>query len=238
MAVQGLAFVILDRYLMPRFNLAAFFVFAALLLSGNRRWSRALARRRQGAPMVVLVGDVESIALARDHLLLHFDRDAQVVASVTDISELVGAIDESDATDVLLLDVAAFEKIYPDPLNQLERTGIGFLQRVSARETLLGLRSVRQVGGMPFVPLRTHTVPTHKLVQKRLFDLPSGARSSADCGYQRWAGCGSMCGFAPAERLLPPGARWPRRCDVLVPEVPNHGERRREARSPTRCPRR
>ena len=29
------------------------------------------------------------------------------------------------------------------------------------------LRIVRQVGGMPFVPLRTHTVPVHKVRLKR-----------------------------------------------------------------------
>jgi lipopolysaccharide/colanic/teichoic acid biosynthesis glycosyltransferase len=169
-AGQGLAFVILDRYLMPRLNLVVFFVLASLLLAGNRRWSRALARRRQGAPTVILVGDEQALELALAHLV-HGDREARVVASVTDVSGIAGAIDEFQATDVLLLDVAAFEQIYPDPLDELERMGIGFLQRVSARDTLLGLRSVREVGGMPFVPLRTHTVPNHKLVQKRLFDL-------------------------------------------------------------------
>jgi lipopolysaccharide/colanic/teichoic acid biosynthesis glycosyltransferase len=119
---------------------------------------------------VILVGDEQALELALAHRVLG-DGEARVVASVTDVSGIAGAIDEFQATDVLLLDVAAFEQIYPDPLDELERMGIGFLQRVSARDTLLGLRSVREVGGMPFVPLRTHTVPNHKLVQKRLFDL-------------------------------------------------------------------
>jgi len=56
-------------------------------------------------------------------------------------------------------------------LNTLDAAGVGFLQRVSARETLLGLKTVRQVGGLPFVPLRLHTVPAHKVRLKRLFDL-------------------------------------------------------------------
>jgi lipopolysaccharide/colanic/teichoic acid biosynthesis glycosyltransferase len=42
---------------------------------------------------------------------------------------------------------------------------------VGARETLLGLRSVREIGGMPFVMLRSHTVPVHKVKLKRIFDL-------------------------------------------------------------------
>ena len=78
---------------------------------------------------------------------------------------------EHDATDVLLLDVTAFGSVYPEPLNSLDSAGVGFMQRVSARETLLGLKTVRQLGGMPFVPLRLHTVPTHKVHLKRMFDV-------------------------------------------------------------------
>ena len=46
-AVQGLTVVLVDRdqYLMPRLNLAAFFVLASFVLVGNRRISRRLARR-------------------------------------------------------------------------------------------------------------------------------------------------------------------------------------------------
>ncbi|MFK8024970.1 MAG: sugar transferase, partial [Ilumatobacter sp.] len=84
---------------------------------------------------------------------------------------LADAVIADDATDVLLLDVTAFGSVYPEPLNSLESAGVGFLQRVSARETLLGLRSVREIGGMPFVALRSHTVPAHKVRLKRLFDL-------------------------------------------------------------------
>ncbi|MFZ9817527.1 MAG: sugar transferase, partial [Ilumatobacteraceae bacterium] len=75
------------------------------------------------------------------------------------------------ATDVLLLDVDAFGRVFPEPLSTLEADGIGFLQRVGAQETLLGLQSVRQVGGMPFVRLRLHTLPSHKVRLKRGFDL-------------------------------------------------------------------
>jgi lipopolysaccharide/colanic/teichoic acid biosynthesis glycosyltransferase len=56
-------------------------------------------------------------------------------------------------------------------LNSLDTAGVGFMQRVSARETLLGLKTVRQLGGMPFVPLRLHTVPNHKVRLKRIFDV-------------------------------------------------------------------
>jgi len=168
--VQAIAFVVLDRYLMPRINLAVFLVVASVVLVGNRRLSRRLAVRRQGPPRVVLVGRSDDVELAENHLA-ESDRDAVVVGSVPSPSGLAAAIDANGATDALLLDVDAFGSIFPEPLTSLERDGIGFLQRVSARETLLGLQSVHQVAGMPFVRLRVHTVPSYKLAFKRLFDL-------------------------------------------------------------------
>ncbi len=169
-AVQGLAFVLLDRFLMPRLNLAVFLVLASFVLVGNRNLSRSLARRRAGSPRVILVGEPNSLDLATQHLA-ESDRDATVVGRTRSPHLLTAAVTEREATDVLLLDVTAFGSIYPEPLNSLEAADIGFLQRVSARETLLGLKTVRQVGGMPFVPLRSHTVPMHKVRLKRIFDL-------------------------------------------------------------------
>jgi lipopolysaccharide/colanic/teichoic acid biosynthesis glycosyltransferase len=168
--VQALAFVVLDRYLMPRLNLAVFLVVASMVLAGNRRLSRFLALRRQGPPRVVLVGTAADVAMAESHLA-DSDRGAIVVGSVPTPARLDETIREADATDALLLDVDAFGSIFPEPLSTLERDGIGFLQRVSARETLLGLQNVRQVAGMPFVRLRVHTVPSYELAFKRLFDL-------------------------------------------------------------------
>lgn len=171
-ATQGLAVVLLnrDQYLMPRLNLAAFLCLASIVLVGNRNVSRRLARRRQGPPRVVLVGADESVDLAERHLG-ESDRDAQVVGRVERPDHLVATVADRSATDVLLLDVTAFGAVYPEPLNTLDTAGVGFLQRVTARETLLGLKTVRQVGGMPFVPLRLHTIPSHKVRLKRGFDL-------------------------------------------------------------------
>ncbi len=168
--VQSVAFVVLDRYLMPRLNLLVFLMLASFVLVFNRDVSRRLALRRQGPARVVLAGDSESMDLAAQHLAAS-DRGAVVVGRTHRPHRLVHAVTESDATDVLLLDVTAFGSVYPEPLNSLELAGVGFLQRVSARETLLGLRSVREIGGMPFVALRSHTVPPHKARLKRIFDL-------------------------------------------------------------------
>ncbi|WP_051062899.1 exopolysaccharide biosynthesis polyprenyl glycosylphosphotransferase [Ilumatobacter nonamiensis] len=169
-AVQGLAFVVLDRYLMPRLNLFAFLALASFVLVFNRVLARRLTLRRQGLPRVVLAGNIEAIELAASHLVASSQR-AIVADRIEESHRLVESVVAHDATDVLLLDVTAFGSVYPEPLNSLELAGVGFLQRVSARETLLGLRTVREIGGMPFVALRSHTVPGYKVRLKRLFDL-------------------------------------------------------------------
>ncbi len=169
-AVQGLAFVLLDRFLMPRLNLAAFLALASFVLLFNRDVARRLTVRRVGPSRVVLVGDLDTMDRTAAHLAAS-DRDALVAGRVQEPHLLAEEVIATGATDVLLLDVTAFGSVYPEPLNSLELAGVGFLQRVSARETLLGLRSVREIGGMPFVSLRSHTVPTHNVKLKRIFDV-------------------------------------------------------------------
>ncbi|MEM1333367.1 MAG: exopolysaccharide biosynthesis polyprenyl glycosylphosphotransferase [Actinomycetota bacterium] len=169
-AVQAGAFVALDRYLMPRLNLVMFALLASFVLIADRELSRWLTRRWQGPPLVVLAGDDEACETAEHHLRSS-DRGAVVVGRTPPGGDLVGTINRTEATDVLLLDVTAFGSVYPEPLTSLERRGVGFLQRVTARETLLGLRVIREIGGMPFVPLRAHAVPRHKMRLKRGFDL-------------------------------------------------------------------
>jgi exopolysaccharide biosynthesis polyprenyl glycosylphosphotransferase len=169
-AVQGIASVLLDRYLMPRVNLAILLVLGSVVITANRRLSRRLALRRQGPPLVALVGPADAIDTAERHLA-DSDRAAVVVARAETTDNLVDLVRHSRATDVLLLDVKAFGEIFPEPLSSLETMGIGFLQRVGAQETLLGLQAVREVAGMPFVRLDSHTLPSHKLRLKRGLDL-------------------------------------------------------------------
>lgn len=94
-----------------------------------------------------------------------------MVAVAAKTAGLAALVAEHGVTDVLLLDVHAFGQVFPEPLASLEALGVGVLQRVGAQETLLGLQSVREVAGMPFVRLRTHTMPSHKSRLKRGLDL-------------------------------------------------------------------
>ncbi len=167
-AIDGLAAVLTDRYLMPRLNLGFLLVVGSLTLTANRSLSRYLSKRRHGPSRLLLVGRDEAV----ERTIRHFDpTDAIVVASaLTPERVLAGAV-EHRATDVLLLDLSAFTSAFPEPLASLDRMGVGVHQRVSARETLLGLQAVREIAGMPFTRMRTHAMASHQLRLKRLFDL-------------------------------------------------------------------
>ena len=168
-AFDGLAAVLTERYLMPRLNLAVLLIVGSLVITGNRTVSRYFANRRRGPSLVLLVGQGETLSLAQRHFA--GDRDADVVGTVANTSGLFDAVHRHHATDVLLLDLSAFTAAFPEPLTALDREGIGVHQRVSARETLLGLQSVREIAGLPFTRMRTHAMANHQLRLKRLFDL-------------------------------------------------------------------
>lgn len=168
-AFDGLATVLSDRYLMPRFNLGLLLVIGSIALTANRSLSRYFANRRRGPSRVLLVGHGEAVDLAIRHFAS--ESDAMVVGTVEQPTELFDLVNTKDATDVLLLDLSAFSSAFPEPLTALDREGVGVHQRVSARETLLGLRSVREIAGMPFTRMRTHAMAVHQLRLKRLFDI-------------------------------------------------------------------
>lgn len=167
--VDGAAALLTERYLMPRLNLILLLLFASIGLTINRGISRRLAHRRQGPSRVLLVGSGDAADRARKH----FDQDsnANVVGHATQSRRLFDLVNRTKASDVLLLDLDAFSNAFPEPLTALDREGVGVHQRVSAKETLLGLQSVREIAGMPFTRMRTHAMASYQLRLKRFFDL-------------------------------------------------------------------
>jgi exopolysaccharide biosynthesis polyprenyl glycosylphosphotransferase len=168
--IQAVASVFSDRYLMPRINLVVFLFLGTLVLVINRRLSRVLARRRQGPPRVVLLGSDVEAELAARHIGAT-EREIELIGHVEHPADLAAEIERGHATDVLLLASNALDGAFPEPITRLEARGIGFLKSVGARDTLLGLQSVREIAGMPFVPLLVHSFPAYKARLKRFFDL-------------------------------------------------------------------
>jgi len=158
------------RYLMPRGNLLAL-VFLASWAAATTRWLSGRVRvRRFGHPNVLLVGTDRDIALARDHMN-ESGSDATVAGEISDVAQISDAVRSSEASDVLLLSGQPLAGIFPEPLSQLEERKVGVFRRVMPEDTLLGLQRSREIASMPFVSLRSHAVPMHKLRLKRVIDV-------------------------------------------------------------------
>ena len=157
-------------YFIPRPTLPWVLVVIVLLVSANRMLARRLRRARGGPPRVLLVGAPDEINLAQRHLEDDQSK-AVVVGQAADAKALLRRVEQSQATEVLLLSNRMLDEVYPEPLQTLESRGVGVLQRVMARDTLLGLENVREIAGMPFVALRTHTMPVSRARFKRTIEL-------------------------------------------------------------------
>jgi lipopolysaccharide/colanic/teichoic acid biosynthesis glycosyltransferase len=162
--------LITGRYLMPRINLGVLFVVGSFALAMNRRIARALHVRRAGLPKVLLVGAPDEVNLARKHLDVD-GADWQIAGEAADVEGLSERVAATGATDILVLSSRLLADLYPEPLCELEDKGVGVLQVVSARDSLLGLQSVREIGGLPVVALFSHVMPRSKLRLKRVLDL-------------------------------------------------------------------
>lgn len=159
-----------SKFLMPRLNLVVFAVVASFGLAFNRWLARRLVTARFGRPKVLLVGSPDDIEVAEAHLD-ETDRDAIVVGRRSDHQDLAAAVEESGATDVLLLGGVELSEVYPAPLEDLERKLVGVYHRLAPSDTLLGVKKTRQIAGMPFVALRSHAMPVSKARFKRTLDL-------------------------------------------------------------------
>ena len=157
-------------FLMPRANLVAFGVFGSLGIAFNRWLSHRVRNKRFGRPRVLLVGTDADIALGSDHILM--SEPEIVVAGVTNHPmDLTDLVRELSATDVLLMSAGGLKSVYPTPLAEIEKRRIGIFQRVIPSDTLLGLKRTLQIGGMPFIALRAHSLSKPRSTLKRTIEL-------------------------------------------------------------------
>ena len=166
----ALAELLTGAFIVPRGNLPIVGVLAVAGVVGNRALAERVRLGREGPPRVLLVGAPEDVALARRHLD-ETGYTAEIVGTLDGSAGLPEAVEASRATDVLLVSSDGLGDLYPEPLTSLEAQGVGVLQRVSARDTLLGLHSVREIAGMPFTRLRTHALPISRARAKRALEL-------------------------------------------------------------------
>ena len=155
---------------MPLTNLVVLFVLGAVAVAGNRKLANWLRLNREGPPRILLVGAPDEVNVARSHIGEEQNR-ARVVGAATSADDLVAKVAELLASEVVLLSSRWLDDIYPTVISTLEDRHVNVLLRVTGKETMFGLERVRQVGGMPFVLLRLHTLPRSRAHFKRFTDL-------------------------------------------------------------------
>ena len=170
LAVSAVLVLPTGRYPVPRANLPAVGVLVAFFATGSRELSRRLRAGRFGPPRVLLVGSDEQTLLAAEHLD-ESDRDAVVAARVVDGDEVLADVDRHRATDVVFVDDVVVEDLFPEPAGTLDARGVGAYLRVTATSALMGLREVRESGGMPYVALRAQALRPDQVRLKRLVEL-------------------------------------------------------------------
>ena len=170
LAVSAVLVLPTGRYPVPRANLPAVGVLVALIATGSRGLSRRLRAGRFGPPRVLLVGSDEQTLLASEHLD-ESDRDAVVAARVFNGGDILSHVDRHGATDVVFVDDVVVEDLFPEPAGTLDARGVGAYLRVTATSALMGLREVREIGGMPYVALRSRALRPHQVRLKRLVEL-------------------------------------------------------------------
>ena len=159
-----------NRYLMPRLNLVALFVIGTFALTLTRSMSRRLAARRRAPSRVALVGHPDERNRARPFITQHLS-NAKVVLEYDGKSLDPFEVEKFEVTHAFFVDLPAFEQNFPEPLTTLAKSGVVAIQRVSAAETLLGLKAVYQIGGIPFIRLSTEGLRPHQQRLKRIVDL-------------------------------------------------------------------
>lgn len=154
----------------PFMNLVILIVVGTIALTLNRVAVRWWQRRREGRPQVMLCGSPKDVATAKEQFA-QMEQDFDIVATATSPTGIAQAIDGKNVTDVLLVTPHWLEKDGEDLVYQLDEEGLNVLLRVRGVDTMLGLKAISEVSGLPFIQLRPSALPLSQAHFKRLIDL-------------------------------------------------------------------
>jgi len=170
--IVGLISWMLHEYLVPRSVLIVYAFIGPLVLGLEHAVAARLRLRRVGSPSVLLIGSPAETELVRREV--HRTGDAVSVAGeVADLNCLEqAAASVPDLAGVLLVDRTSLDAMYTcDHLDRLDRSGRSALQIVWPEASLLGLGSIAEIAGMPFVRVSTHALTDSQVRLKRALDL-------------------------------------------------------------------
>lgn len=158
------------EFLIPRSVLVGHAVQGPFVLAANRWIAQRVRLRTDGLPRILLVGSDETVQMASQHLS-EAATAVEVAGHTNEIGRVPWLARRLVATDVVLLDPNPLEDLYAHSLADLESAGISTLMIVPPQHSLLGLRNVGELGGMPCVLLSTHALTDSQRRLKRWMDV-------------------------------------------------------------------
>jgi exopolysaccharide biosynthesis polyprenyl glycosylphosphotransferase len=154
----------------PFVNLLVLIGLGTILLTVLRVVGRRMRRRREGRPQVLLVGEATDVAAAKEQFS-GAPPEFDIVQAVTELGKITDALEANRVTDVLLLSPHWLEDGGQELVYQMDEKGVNVLLRVRGVDTMLGLKSLAQVSGLPFIQLRPSALPLSSAHFKRIIDL-------------------------------------------------------------------
>jgi lipopolysaccharide/colanic/teichoic acid biosynthesis glycosyltransferase len=118
----------------------------------------------------LLVGEPQDVTAAQEQFQ-GAPPEFDIVQAATNLAVVTDALESHRVTDVLLLSPQWLEDGGQELVYQIDEKGVNVLLRVRGVDTMLGLKSLAQVSGLPFIQLRPSALPLSSAHFKRIIDL-------------------------------------------------------------------
>lgn len=159
-----------QRLPFPFLNLMALIVLGSAILTLIRILSRRHQRQRIGRFTVLLAGNPVDVAAVSDQFSRE-DQDFVIVGAITKPSDLLTQVSALSPTDLMVVSPSWISDNGEQLVHLLDRWGLNILIRVRGIDTILGLKQISQVAGLPFVHIRATALPLSQAHLKRFIDL-------------------------------------------------------------------
>lgn len=159
-----------QRLPFPFLNIVSLIVIGSIALSLLRVVSRKAQRRRLGKPTVLLAGDKGDVSDFRQQISVG-EQDFSLMGEVTEPREMPAQLATLSPSDLLVVSPSWLSGNAEQLVSLLDEQKVNVLVRVRGVDTVLGLKQISQVAGLPFVQLKASALPLSQAHLKRLVDL-------------------------------------------------------------------
>ena len=159
-----------QRLPFPFLNLLILIVLGSAILTLIRILSRRQQRWRLGQPTVVLAGEKGDVTAVREQFS-RGDQDFFLLGEVTQAIDLSAQLEALSPTDLMVVSPSWLADNGEQLVHLLDEQALNILVRVRGVDTMLGIKQISQVAGLPFIQLRASALPLSQAHLKRVIDM-------------------------------------------------------------------